>query len=113
MRSWLAGGLSGLGVLLAAPLDAATTSSLQVTAQIVEWWEESAAPYTYRLRLIVTGGPGLTLAHFLALDELVRRFTPTRAQLSELAAEADSAGPVLLYPALTVGNFTEIGSYLP
>lgn len=35
MRSWLAGGLSGLGVLLAAPLDAATTSSFQVTAQIV------------------------------------------------------------------------------
>ena len=35
MRSWLAGGLSGLGVLLAAPLDAATTSSFLVTAQIV------------------------------------------------------------------------------
>ncbi|WP_087501156.1 spore coat U domain-containing protein [Pseudomonas sp. SID14000] len=35
MRSWLAGGLSGLGVLLTAPLDAATTSSFMVTAQIV------------------------------------------------------------------------------
>jgi len=35
MRSWLAGGLPCLGVLLAAPLDAATTSSFAVTAQIV------------------------------------------------------------------------------
>ena len=35
MRSWLAGGMSVLGVLLAAPLDAATTSSFLVTAQIV------------------------------------------------------------------------------
>ncbi len=35
MRIWLAGSLSGLGVLLAGPLDAATTSSFMVTAQIV------------------------------------------------------------------------------
>ncbi|MGE8323701.1 MAG: spore coat U domain-containing protein [Pseudomonas sp.] len=35
MRSWLAGGLSGIVVLLAAPLDAATTSNFTVTAQIV------------------------------------------------------------------------------
>jgi len=84
---------------------------LEVEGKIVEWWEESAAPFTYRLRLVVTGGPGLTLKHFLALDELVRRFTPTRAQLSELAAEADSSGRVLLYPALTVAHFTEIGHY--
>ncbi|HEN8799722.1 spore coat protein U domain-containing protein [Pseudomonas sp. CM25] len=34
MRAWLAGGLTGLGVLLAAPLDAATTSTFTVTAQI-------------------------------------------------------------------------------
>lgn len=34
MRGWLAGGLTGLGVLLAAPLDAATTSTFTVTAQI-------------------------------------------------------------------------------
>jgi hypothetical protein len=38
MRIWLAGSLSGLGVLLAGPLDAATTSSFMVTAQIVAWW---------------------------------------------------------------------------
>ncbi|MEN5034005.1 Csu type fimbrial protein [Pseudomonas sp. TWI929] len=35
MRGWLAGGLTGIGVLLAAPLDAATTSSFTVNAQIV------------------------------------------------------------------------------
>ncbi|MFJ4457834.1 spore coat U domain-containing protein [Pseudomonas sp. NPDC089392] len=35
MRVWLAGGLAGIGVLLAAPLDAATTSTFVVSAQIV------------------------------------------------------------------------------
>ena len=35
MRGWLAGGLTGIGVLLAAPLDAATTSGFTVNAQIV------------------------------------------------------------------------------
>jgi len=35
MRAWLGGCLTGLGVLLAAPLDAATNSTFQVTAQIV------------------------------------------------------------------------------
>ncbi|NIE77297.1 spore coat protein U domain-containing protein [Pantoea sp. Ap-967] len=35
MRSWLGGCLTGLGVLLATPLDAATTSTFQVSAQIV------------------------------------------------------------------------------
>ncbi|NIF26645.1 spore coat protein U domain-containing protein [Pantoea sp. Tr-811] len=35
MRSWLGGCLAGLGVLLATPLDAATTSTFQVSAQIV------------------------------------------------------------------------------
>jgi len=35
MRAWLGGCLTGLGVLLAPPLDAATNSTFQVTAQIV------------------------------------------------------------------------------
>ncbi|WGV19650.1 spore coat U domain-containing protein [Pseudomonas putida] len=35
MRNWLAVGLGSLGVLLAAPLDAATSSSFLVSAQIV------------------------------------------------------------------------------
>ena len=35
MRGWLAGGLSGVGLLLAAPLGAVTTSTFTVTAQIV------------------------------------------------------------------------------
>ncbi|RCL24730.1 spore coat protein [Pseudomonas sp. AFG_SD02_1510_Pfu_092] len=35
MRGWLPGAVTGLGLLLAAPLDAATTSSFTVTAQIV------------------------------------------------------------------------------
>ena len=34
MRYWLGGSLAGLGILLAAPLDAATSSSFQVTATI-------------------------------------------------------------------------------
>ncbi|MGF6391986.1 Csu type fimbrial protein [Pseudomonas plecoglossicida] len=35
MRAWMGGCLTGLGMLLATPLDAATTSTFQVTAQIV------------------------------------------------------------------------------
>ncbi|MNE07510.1 Spore Coat Protein U domain protein [compost metagenome] len=35
MRGWLAGGLTGIGMLLAAPLGAVTTSTFTVTAQIV------------------------------------------------------------------------------
>ncbi|HHJ1297595.1 Spore Coat Protein U domain protein [compost metagenome] len=35
MRAWLAGGLTGIAVLLATPLGAAPTSTFQVSAQIV------------------------------------------------------------------------------
>jgi hypothetical protein len=82
---------------------------MQVSGELVEWFEEGAPAYTYRIRLIITGGPGITLHQFLVLSELTHRFAPTRCQLSELAVEADSTGSLLLYPALTVGRLVEVG----
>jgi phage tail P2-like protein len=80
---------------------------LSVVGELVEWFEEGAAPYTYRLRIFVTD-VGVTLAQLLQIPELTHRFESTRSQLSELAVESNQQGPLLLYPALTIGNHTTI-----
>jgi phage tail P2-like protein len=80
---------------------------MSVVGSVVEWWEEGAAPYTYRLRLFVEE-VGITLDQLLQIDELTHRFAPTRCQLSEFAVESSKAAPLLIYPAVTVGIHTEI-----
>lgn len=81
---------------------------LSVVGNVIEWFEEGAAAYTYRLRLIVQD-VGLTRAQFMQIGELVRRFAPTRTKLSEFAAERDSTASVFPYVAVTVGRHTTIG----
>jgi phage tail P2-like protein len=76
---------------------------LSVVGSVVEWWEEGAPAYTYRLRLFVNL-VGITESQLVQIAELVHRFAPTRAQLSELATEADSTGPLYPYAGLTIGR---------
>jgi phage tail P2-like protein len=78
-----------------------------VTGVLVEWFEEGAAPYTYRLRLFVNN-IGITLSQLVQISELTYRFEPTRAKLSEFATEADSTGPLYPYTAVTIGRQTTI-----
>lgn len=80
---------------------------LSVVGSVVEWWEEAAPAYTYRLRLFVDA-IGITLSQLIQISELTHRFAPTRAQLSELAVESDRTAPLLIYPAVTVGRQTTI-----
>lgn len=80
---------------------------VSVVGSVVEWWEEGAAPYTWRLRLFA-GGVGVTVAQLVQIGELVRRFAPTRAKLSEFAVEDDSTAQVYPYVAVTVGRHVEI-----
>jgi hypothetical protein len=80
---------------------------LSLPFEIVEWFEESAPAFTYRVRFIV-GMTGISLLQFLESAELTRRFESTRSQLRELAAEADQVAPLNLYSAFTVGHHTTI-----
>jgi len=80
---------------------------LSVVGELVEWFEEGAAPYTYRLRLFVVD-VGITRDQLVQIGELTHRFAPTRSQLSEFAVEANPSGPVLPYVATTVGRHTTI-----
>jgi phage tail P2-like protein len=81
---------------------------LQLTGRVIEWWEEGAAAHTYRLRIIVTGDPGVTLKILQQIPELLDRAARASQQLTELAVEADAAGSLHLYPALTVGRHVTI-----
>lgn len=73
------------------------------TGDVIEWFEESAAPpYTYRMRVDVTED-GITLAQLTQIPELLHRFAPARCQMSELGVETNRRAPLLLYPATTIG----------
>lgn len=80
---------------------------MEVDGIVVEWWEEGAAAYTYRLRLFVDE-VGITDAQLFQIGELTHRFAPARAQLSEFAVESDRTAPARLYPAVTIGRHTTI-----
>lgn len=80
---------------------------LSVVGKVIEWWEEAAAPYTYRLRLFVDQ-VDITLSQLVQIGELTHRFAPTRAQLSEFAVESSRTANLLTYSAVTVGRHTEI-----
>lgn len=80
---------------------------MSLVGEVVEWFEEAAEPYTYRLRLFVDE-VGITLSQLLQISELTHRFESTRSYLSELAVESDRTAPAFVYPAVTVGRHTTI-----
>lgn len=80
---------------------------VEVTGQIVEWFEEGAAPYTYRIRLDVNG-VGITKSTLVQIAELKARFAPKRCKTSEFATEADAPGLLYPYVATAVGIHTTI-----
>jgi phage tail P2-like protein len=84
----------------------------EVDGVLVEWWEEGAAPHTYRLRLFA-GDVGITRLQLIEIGELVRRFARTSQKLREFAVEASPSGPVYPYPAVTVGRHTTITFGVP
>lgn len=81
---------------------------LLVSGEIVEWFTEGGAPYTYRMRITVTQDPGITLAQLLQIPEWILRFGRAGALLSELAVEADSVAELDLRPLLTIGRHVEL-----
>lgn len=90
---------------------------MSVTGIVVEWFEDiidlggpepvTPLPYTYRLRLFADD-TGITRAQLLQINELTRRFAPTRSRLREFAVESDSRAALTLQPATTVGRHTTI-----
>ena len=68
---------------------------LSVTGTLIEWWEEHADPFTYRIRILIDS-VGVTLSQWLQMGELTHRFAPARAQLSELAGESDRTATLVL-----------------
>jgi phage tail P2-like protein len=85
---------------------------LTVVGRVIEWWEEGAPAYTYRLRLFVDE-IGITESQLVQVGELTHRFAPTRALLSEFAVESSRTGPAYPYSAVTVGRHTEISFGVP
>lgn len=83
---------------------------VEVVGSVIEWWEENAAPYTWRLRLFAED-VGVTLRQLTQIGELVHRFAPTRAKLAEFAVEDDSSATLNSYAATTVGRQTTISFY--
>lgn len=80
---------------------------VSVVGEVVEWFEEAAAPYTYRLRLFVDD-IGITLLQLIQIDEVVIRFGRAGAHLREFAVESDRAASLFIYPATTVGRHVTI-----
>jgi phage tail P2-like protein len=80
---------------------------MSVVGEVVEWFEEGAAPYTYRLRIFVDQ-VGITLSQQTQISELTHRFEPTRCQLSEFAVESDRAATVVVRSAVTSGRHSTI-----
>lgn len=80
---------------------------MSVVGEVIEWFEEAADPYTYRLRLFVDE-VGITLSQLTQIGELTNRFAPTRSSLREFAVESDRIAPLLIYPAVTVGRHVTI-----
>lgn len=81
--------------------------ALGFTAKIIEWWQEGAAAFTYRIRIFLDE-IGITLAQLVQISEWIHRFEPTRAKLTELAVEDDRRAPLHIHPAVTVGRHTTI-----
>jgi len=80
---------------------------MSVVGSVVEWFEEGAAPYTYRLRIFVDE-VGITLSQLVQINELTHRFAPTRAYLREFAVESDRRAPLRVYAAAMTGRQTTI-----
>ncbi len=80
---------------------------MSVVGSVIEWFEESADPYTYRLRLFVDE-VGITLAQLVQISELTHRFESTRSYLREYAVESDRSAPTVIYPATTIGRHVTI-----
>lgn len=85
---------------------------MELVGQVVEWFEEDAAPGTYRLRLFVDE-VGITLLQLIQISELTHRFARASAQLSEFAVESDRPAPLFIHPAVTVGRHTTISFGAP
>lgn len=80
---------------------------MSVVGEVVEWWEEAAAAFSYRLRIFVDQ-VGITLSQLVQISELTHRFAPTRAYLSEYAVESDRAATLLMRTIPTTGRHTTI-----
>lgn len=80
---------------------------MEVVGEVIEWFEEGAPPYTYRLRLFVDE-VGITRLQLIEIGELTTRFAPTRTQLREFATEADAPGSLKVYPAPMSGRLVTI-----
>jgi len=81
---------------------------LSVVGEVIEWWEEDAAPYTYRIRITIDD-VGITRSQWIQMAELTHRFAPTRSRLRELAGQSDRRAPLFIYPAPQSGRLTTIG----
>lgn len=80
---------------------------VSVVGIVVEWFQEAAAPYTYRLRLFAED-VGMTREQILEIEELRRRFAPTRCLMREFAVEDDRRAPLRLRLAAVGGRHVEI-----
>lgn len=80
---------------------------LTLTATIVEWWEEGAAPHTYRIR-VDASLPGITLDTLLKLRTLLLRFARASQQLTELGVESNQRGVLRCFSSLGIGHHIEI-----
>jgi phage tail P2-like protein len=85
---------------------------MSVVGTVVEWFEEGAAPYTYRLRLFVDE-VGITLSQLVQISELTHRFARASAQLSEFAVESNRTAPIGIASAPETGRHVEISFGAP
>lgn len=80
---------------------------LQLTGRIVEWFEEAAPAYTYRI-IIDASEIGITLHVLQQIPELTYRFAPASRLMSQLAVEGNVSGQLLPYPVVGMGQIITI-----
>ena len=76
---------------------------LRLRAEIVEWWEEGADPFTFRIAVLDVGNRGIKTAELTLIDQLIDTYKPLTRHITginlEVAAPAEfwtAAGPTLI-----------------
>src|SRR5690606_27870328 len=60
---------------------------LRMRAEIVEWWEEGAAPFTFRIAILDVGGRGIQESELGLIDQLVETYKPLTRHIAGINLE--------------------------
>lgn len=82
---------------------------LRFKPEIVEWWEDGAPPYSFKIRVLDVAERGLTLDQVKLIDQLIYMYKPLRAWLSYLGITLTSEAAPKALAAITQYGVMDVG----